>query len=149
MPAQGRNCSIANALAVIGERWSLLALREVMFGVRRFDQIARNTGASRDILTTRLRGLVAAGVLERRQYEVRPPRYEYVLTDAGKALNTVLLSLMEWGDKYATDGEPPTVWQHSCGAELHTRTVCAHCGDTIRKEDTKPIRLGGMPVEVS
>jgi DNA-binding HxlR family transcriptional regulator len=145
MATQGRDCSIANALAVIGERWSLLALREVMFGERRFDQIARNTGASRDILTTRLRSLEAAGVLERRQYETRPPRYEYVLTESGKALNTVLLTLMEWGDKYATPGEPPTVWRHSCGAELHPRTVCAHCGAAVRGEDLTALRLGAVP----
>jgi DNA-binding HxlR family transcriptional regulator len=145
MPTHGRECSIANALAVIGERWSLLALREVMFGERRFDQIARNTGASRDILTTRLRSLEAAGVLERRQYETRPPRYEYVLTESGRALHTVLLALMEWGDKYATDGEPPTVWQHSCGAELHTNTVCANCGEQVHGTDMKPIRVGKVP----
>jgi DNA-binding HxlR family transcriptional regulator len=146
MPTQGRECSVANALAVVGERWSLLALREVMFGVHRFDQIARNTGASRDILTTRLRGLVASGVLERRQYETRPPRYEYVLTESGRALHTVLLALMEWGDKYVTEGEPPTVWQHSCGAELHSRTVCSHCGEALRgPTDAKPIRIGAVP----
>jgi DNA-binding HxlR family transcriptional regulator len=145
MPTQGRECSIANALAVVGERWSLLALREVMFGERRFDQIARNTGASRDILTSRLRSLEAAGVLERRQYETRPPRYEYVLTESGKALNTVMLALMEWGDRYATTGEPPTVWQHSCGAELHSRTVCAQCGEEIHGPDTKPIKVGRVP----
>ncbi len=143
MPALGRNCSIANALAVVGERWSLLALREVMFGVHRFDQIARNTGASRDILTTRLRGLVAAGVLERRQYETRPPRFEYVLTESGRALNTVLLALMEWGDRYVTEGEPPTVWRHECGAELHSRTVCAACGEDVGRPT--PIRLGETP----
>ncbi|HEX5405174.1 MAG TPA: helix-turn-helix domain-containing protein [Pseudonocardiaceae bacterium] len=141
----GRDCSIANALAVIGERWSLLALREVMLGERRFDQIARNTGASRDILTTRLRSLEAAGVLERRQYESRPPRYEYVLTESGRALDTVLLTLMEWGDRFATDGEPPTVWQHSCGAELHPQVVCAHCGEQVKAEDTTPLRVGAVP----
>lgn len=146
MPGQGRECSIANALAVIGERWSLLALREVMFGARRFDQIARNTGASRDILTTRLRHLEAAGVLERHQYETRPPRYEYVLTDAGKALNTVLLTLMQWGDRYVTDGEPPTTWQHTCGAALHATMVCEHCGEEIRYGDLTATRVGGAPV---
>ena len=83
--SRGRECSIANTLAVIGERWTLLALREIMLGQRRFDQIARGTGASRDILTARLRKLVDSGVLERRQYESHPPRYEYVPTEAGQA----------------------------------------------------------------
>lgn len=145
MPAQGRDCSVANALSVIGERWSLLALREVMLGVRRFDQIARNTGASRDILTTRLRHLEAAGVLARRQYETRPPRYEYVLTEAGEALHTVLLSLMAWGDRFVTEGEPPTVWEHTCGAELHPKLVCEHCGEEIRTDDITPVRVGRVP----
>lgn len=145
MPAQGRDCSVANALSVIGERWSLLALREVMLGVRRFDQIARNTGASRDILTTRLRHLEAGGVLARRQYETRPPRYEYVLTEAGEALHTVLLSLMAWGDRFVTEGEPPTVWEHRCGAQLHPKLVCEHCGEEIRTDDITPVRVGRVP----
>jgi DNA-binding HxlR family transcriptional regulator len=127
-----RECSIANALAVIGERWSLLALREVFFGVRRFDQIQRNTGASRDILATRLRTLVEHGVLRKVQYEQHPPRYEYVLTEAGQGLQPVLQALMQWGDRHVTQGEPPTVWRHSCGAELVTKTVCAHCDEELR-----------------
>jgi DNA-binding HxlR family transcriptional regulator len=142
---RGRDCSIANALSVVGERWSLLALREVMLGVRRFDQIARNTGASRDILTTRLRRLEAAGVLERRQYEAHPPRYEYVLTEAGRALNSVLLTLMQWGDRYVTEGEPPAVWRHDCGARLRVRTVCAECGEEVQPRSLTPVRLGAVP----
>ncbi|MDT7610524.1 MAG: hypothetical protein QOC67_6254, partial [Pseudonocardiales bacterium] len=132
MATRVRECSIADALAVIGERWSLLALREVFFGVRRFDQIQRNTGASRDILATRLRTLVGAGVLEKVQYEQHPPRYEYVLTDAGRDLQAVLTTVREWGERHVTEGEPPTVWRHSCGAELATRTVCVHCGEELR-----------------
>ncbi|HET9139110.1 helix-turn-helix domain-containing protein [Actinophytocola sp.] len=135
-----RACSIANALTVIGERWSLLALREVFFGVHRFDRIAENTGASRDILAARLRTLVAAGVLDRRQYEQHPPRYEYVLTEAGQALHTVLLTLMDWGDRHVTDGPPPTVWRHGCGATLAPRTVCAACGEPVRTEDMTLVR---------
>lgn len=79
-----RNCSISNALDIIGERWTLVALREIMLGNRRFEAIVRNTGASRDILATRLRKLVDAGVLEKRRYEDHPPRYEYLLTRSGE-----------------------------------------------------------------
>jgi DNA-binding HxlR family transcriptional regulator len=136
MTAPVRECSIANALAVVGERWSLLALREVFLDVHRFDQIQRNTGASRDILATRLRSLVAAGVLAKVQYEVHPPRYEYVLTDAGKDLQPILLALMQWGDRHTGPGEPPTVFRHTCGAALETRTVCAHCGEQVRFGDS-------------
>ncbi|MTD58411.1 winged helix-turn-helix transcriptional regulator [Amycolatopsis pithecellobii] len=140
-----RTCSLANALGVIGERWTLVALREVLLGQRRFDQIVANTGASRDILAARLRKLVEHGVLEKVRYEEHPPRYEYLPTEAGKALRPILHGLMQWGDKYVTGGPAPTVWEHSCGAELHTTTVCAHCGEPARSGDTKLLRLGGIP----
>jgi len=135
-----RECSIANALAVIGERWSLLALREVFFGVRRFDQIQRNTGASRDILAARLRTLVEHGVLRKVQYEQHPPRYEYMLTEAGQDLQSVLQALMQWGDRHVTRGERPTVWRHSCGAELATKTVCVHCDGELRPGSVALVR---------
>lgn len=139
----GRECSIANALGVLGERWTLVALREVLLGQRRFEQIVGNTGASRDILAARLRKLVEYGVLEKVRYEERPQRYEYVPTEAGRALQPILQSLMEWGDEYVTEGPAPTVWQHSCGAELHTKTVCENCGEPIGRP--RLIRLGGVP----
>lgn len=141
MPGRSRKCSIANALAVVGERWSLLALREILFGVRRFDQIACNTGASRDILAARLRKLVEVGLLVREQYEEHPPRYEYVLTEAGQALHTVLLTLMDWGDRYVTEGDPPTVWEHSCGEVLQPITVCAHCQQPVHPEAMRVLRV--------
>jgi DNA-binding HxlR family transcriptional regulator len=138
----GRDCSIANALAVVGERWSLLVLREAMLGERRFDRFVRNTGASRDILAARLKTLVAAGVLRREQYSDHPPRYEYVLTESGRALKPVLLSLMEWGERYATEGEAPTAWQHDCGAVFHPTVVCAHCGRPPTDNTLRLLRLG-------
>ncbi|MFD4671124.1 winged helix-turn-helix transcriptional regulator [Lentzea sp. NPDC058450] len=129
-----RSCSIANALEVVGERWSLLALREVFLGVARFDQIAANTGASRDVLTVRLKKLVAAGVLEKQQYSGHPPRYEYVLTESGRALHNVMLLLKEWGDTYVTEGPLPLVWEHSCGTTLEPRVVCTACGEEATPE---------------
>jgi DNA-binding HxlR family transcriptional regulator len=141
-PVTGRDCSVANALAIIGERWSLLVLREAMLGYRRFDQFARNTGASRDILAARLKTLVTAGVLRREQYSDRPPRYEYVLTESGRALRPVLMALMEWGNNYATEGEPPTVWEHDCGAEFQPTMVCAACGDAADETNLTPVRVG-------
>jgi DNA-binding HxlR family transcriptional regulator len=144
MRTRGRECSLANALAVVGERWTLLAIREILLGERRFDQIARNTGASRDILATRLRKLVEAGILEKQQYEQHPPRYEYLPTEAGQALRPILLSLMEWSDRYVTQGPPSTLWRHDCGAELHPRTVCAHCGQPVESGEAELIRLGAV-----
>jgi DNA-binding HxlR family transcriptional regulator len=113
-----------------------------MFGVRRFDEIARNTGASRDVLAARLRGLVAAGVLEKWQYLAHPPRYEYVLTESGRALRTVLLTLMDWGDRHVTEGEPPTVFEHRCGNELRVQLICEACGEPVATGDSRLVRLG-------
>ncbi|MFF7276448.1 winged helix-turn-helix transcriptional regulator [Streptomyces griseorubiginosus] len=101
VPGAPRVCSIANALGVLGDRYSLLILREIRLGVRRFSDIRSNTGAPRDTLTNRLRDLENAGVIERRQYSERPPRDEYFLTAAGNAIGPVLGALREWGDQFA------------------------------------------------
>jgi DNA-binding HxlR family transcriptional regulator len=93
---------VADALEIVGDRWSLLILRELRFGVHRFNDIRVNTGAPRDTLTTRLRQLEDDGVIARRRYCERPPRDEYVLTEAGRALSPVLRSLRHWGERYAT-----------------------------------------------
>jgi DNA-binding HxlR family transcriptional regulator len=97
-----RVCSIADALEVVGERWSLLVLRELSFGVRRFKDIQVNTGAPRETLMLRLRKLEEAGIIERRRYCDRPPRDEYVLTGAGRDLAPVLRALREWGERHVT-----------------------------------------------
>lgn len=86
------------------------------------------------MLTVRLKKLVAAGVLEKRQYSEHPPRHEYLLTESGRALHNVLLMLKEWGDTYVTEGPLPLVWQHSCGAVLEPRVVCAACGEEATSE---------------
>jgi DNA-binding HxlR family transcriptional regulator len=130
---KGRPCSIAGALAVVGDRWSLLAVREVMFGNHTFTEIARNTGAPRDRLAARLKVLVEAGVLERRQYQDRPPRSSYHLTEAGKALSPVLQSLREWGDAYVMD-EPTLVLEHH-GHPVTGVWTCSTCGEPIRGRD--------------
>jgi DNA-binding HxlR family transcriptional regulator len=101
-----RPCTAAAALGVIGEKWSLLVVRELAFGVHRFDSIVQNTGAPRDILTNRLRSLESSGVVEKRHYSERPPRFEYHLTQAGRELRPILLSLGQWGSRWAA-GAPP------------------------------------------
>ncbi|QKW05359.1 helix-turn-helix transcriptional regulator [Streptomyces sp. NA04227] len=131
-----RPCSIADALALVGEKHSLLVLREVLLGVCRFDQLARNTGAPRDILAVRLKRLVEAGVLEKVAYNERPPRFEYRATEAGVELEPVLLSLMAWGDKHLRPpGQPPMVLEHDCGHALTPVVVCAECGSPARHEE--------------
>jgi DNA-binding HxlR family transcriptional regulator len=97
-----RVCPIADALDIVGERWTLLVLRELGFGGTRFKEIQVNTGAPRETLSLRLRKLEDYRLIERRRYCERPPRDEYVLTPAGQDLQPVLRSLRQWGERYAT-----------------------------------------------
>ena len=133
-----RICSIARTLEVVGEKWALLAVREVFLGNHRFDGMVSRTGAPRDTLANRLRTLVAHGVLERRRYSDRPPRDEYVLTEAGRDLYPVVLALLQWGDTHRAGPEgPPLLLEHSCGHVLHTATVCRACAQEVRTEDVR------------
>ena len=129
----GRPCSAAAALELIGDRWSLLAVREVMFGNRRFSEIARNTGAPRDRLAARLKVLVEAGVLERRKYQDSPARWDYHLTPAGQALGPVLEALLQWGDEWAVDAAPITLLHHD--HVLRAAWICSECGETVHHRD--------------
>src|SRR5688572_5843873 len=93
-------CSLARALEVLGERWTLLIVRDALLGVTRFDDLLRGLGVARNILTDRLRRLVDAGVLERVEYQQRPPRSEYRLTPVGRELGVAVVALMHWGDRH-------------------------------------------------
>ena len=136
-PAQPRACSIARTLDVVGEKWALLAVREVFLGNRRFDQMIRRTGAPRDTLTARLRTLVDAGILARRQYSDHPQRFEYHLTAAGADLYPVILSLLRWGDEHLAGPEgPPLVLEHGCGHRLVPQITCQACGEVVDPADT-------------
>lgn len=137
MKAAPRPCSIADTLALVGEKYSLLVLREISLGVRRFDRIARNTGAPRDILTARLKRLVEAGILEKVAYSERPQRYEYRATPAGEELEPVLVTLMAWGDRHLNADARPVVLEHSCGEVLDPRVVCASCGGEADRASLK------------
>jgi DNA-binding HxlR family transcriptional regulator len=96
-----RDCAIADALDLVGDRWSLLVLRELRLGVHRFNDIQTLTGAPRETLTARLRKLENAGVIARRRYSDHPPRDEYVLAEAGEAMSPILAALRSWGERYA------------------------------------------------
>lgn len=117
----GRPCSAAAALHVVGEKWALLAVREIFFGNHRFEAIARNTGAPRDRLAARLRSLEQAGVVERRLYNERPPRHEYHLTDSGRDLAPVIRALLDWGDRWVLE-DRPVVMIHEPPSEADGRT---------------------------
>jgi len=138
--AQPRECSVARTLEIVGEKWALLAVREVLLGNRRFDEMVRRTGAPRDTLAARLRSLVAAGILERRQYSQHPARHEYRLTQAGRELYPVILTLMRWGDKHlAGDAGPPLVLKHACGHRLVAKVVCEACGEPAEARTARPL----------
>jgi DNA-binding HxlR family transcriptional regulator len=135
-----RVCSIARTLEIVGEKWALLAVREIAFGNKRFDEMVRRTGAPRDTLAARLKGLVAAGILERRQYSEHPARYEYRLTEAGRDLYPVIMTLMSWGDRHLAGPEgPPRALEHSCGHRLVPQLVCEACGEPVDPRDTRPV----------
>jgi DNA-binding HxlR family transcriptional regulator len=135
----GRPCSVATALEIVGDRWSLLIVREVLLGNHRFNQFVRNTGAPRDRIAARLRDLVEAGVLERRTSAPAAGRDEYHATAAGRALAPVVQSLLEWGDTYAVT-DPPVRLQHHEHPLLVVR-VCATCGERVRGKDLHRIHL--------
>ena len=124
-----QNCSIARSLQVVGERWTLLVLREVFTGQRRFEEIQRNLGVATNILSDRLQTLVDAGILERRPLGDRADRFEYRLTEKGLDLNPVLLELMRWGDRWdAPAAGPPKLVCAHCGEPLTARNVRLHDG---------------------
>lgn len=142
-------CSIARALEVIGERWSLLIVRDALFaGATRYSDFQRSLGVATNILKARLNGFVDAGIMRRNRYSERPELYEYLLTDKGRALAPALVALTEWGDQWATDGKPPILYVHSeCGTGITQHTVCEHCG---RVDDPTKVQatIGpGMPPE--
>ncbi len=142
--AEPRPCSVARTLDIVGEKWALLAVREIFLGNRKFDEMVRHTGAPRDTLAARLRTLVGAGILERRQYCEHPARFEYRLTDAGRDLYPVIVTLMRWGDQYlAGDDGPPLVLRHRCGNQLAAQVVCQACGEPLKARDTRPVTADG------
>jgi DNA-binding HxlR family transcriptional regulator len=136
-------CSIARALEVVGERWTLLILRDAFLGVRRFDDFQRSLGIARNVLNTRLQRLVEAGLLERRRYQERPERFEYRLTDMGVDLWPTIVSLMKWGDRYlAGDEGPPVLLRHKgCGGTIDDRRTCESCGALVDAREVEAVRV--------
>jgi DNA-binding HxlR family transcriptional regulator len=136
-------CSMAATLEVIGERWTILIVRDIFLGVRRFDDLQRSLGVARNILATRLERLVEHGIVRKRAYQQHPVRYEYRLTTKGADLWPVLMSLLQWGDRYAIDGDPPVVVEHrGCGGELDDRRRCLTCGADVTVTEAVAIRTG-------
>lgn len=124
--------SAVRALDVLADPWSYLILREAFFRVRRFDELQRNLQIARNVLAQRLKRLVAEGVLDRRQYQERPARFEYRLTPAGKDFYPAIVALMDWGDRWRpSPGGPPLILTHRCGKRLNLTVVCSHCRKAV------------------
>ena len=133
-------CSIEGTLELVGEKWTLLILREAFYGVRRFEDIQRGVGCARNLLSSRLAKLVENGILSREPYREpgRRQRYEYRLTDKGLELFPVLVALMDWGDRWATgaDGPPVEIRHRGCDAKVHADLTCEHGHAGLTARDT-------------
>lgn len=140
-------CSIARALEVVGERWSLLIIRDALFaGSTRYSDFQRRLGIATNILKARLDGFVDSGIMRRRRYSEQPELFEYVLTDKGRDFAPALIALTEWGDRWAAPDGPPILYTHAeCGSGVSNEVACATCGRVNDPAEVQ-IRLGpGMP----
>ncbi len=130
-------CSIARATDVLGDPWTLLIVRDLIVGVTRFDDFTRRLGIPRATLAARLQGLTEHGIVERRRYQERPPRDEYVLTERGRALQPVIVTLMQWGDQWLRDDDPPTTLEDArTGRRI----------EPVLVDRTTGLPLSGLPV---
>jgi DNA-binding HxlR family transcriptional regulator len=149
----GQVCSIAKALEVIGERWSLLIVRDVMNRHRRFDELQKGLGIARNVLAARLQRLVDEDILERRIYQQNPERYEYFLTEKGLDLWPALIALLAWGDRYSPmpEGPPMLIVHKECGGPVDDRGICGRCGKVLRARDARALPGPGMmePTELA
>jgi DNA-binding HxlR family transcriptional regulator len=143
-------CSAARALELVGERWSLLIIRDALFaGATRFNDF-RTLGIATNILKNRLDGLVDAEIMERRNYSRNPEHYEYLLTGKGRELAPVIVALTEWGDRWAAPDGPPVLYTHSvCGGEITQQTICANCGQVHDPAEVHARPGPGMPADTA
>jgi DNA-binding HxlR family transcriptional regulator len=134
---EAQNCSVARALEVLGDRWTLLVIRDAFLGVRRFDDFQRDLGVARNVLSDRLQRLVDEGLLERHRYQERPERFEYRLSQKGIDLWPAIMTLMQWGDRYYAppDGPPRIVRHRDCGGAVTAHLTCERCGAELSARD--------------
>ncbi|MCR9106497.1 MAG: helix-turn-helix transcriptional regulator [Gammaproteobacteria bacterium] len=145
-----QTCSVARALSVVGERWTMLILRDAFLGTRRFDQFQKNLGVTRHRLSERLGKLVDNGVLTKVAYQERPLRHEYRLTRKGLGLYPVMMSLARWGDDWMDKGAgAPLEYVHQpCGHRTQATLTCNACAEPLRPQEVTP-RLGPVLQEIA
>ena len=141
-----QDCSIARTLEVLGERWTLLIVRDVMNRRRRFDELQKGLGIARNTLAARLQRLVEEAILERRAYQQNPERYEYFLTEKGLALWPALVALLAWGDRHSPtpEGPPMLIVHKECGGPVSDRGICEDCGEVLEARDARAIDGPGL-----
>jgi len=142
---------VAKALEVIGERWSLLIVRTIMHGNRRFGEMQENLGIARNVLSARLQRLVDEEILERRAYSENSPRYEYFLTQKGLDLWPALIALLHWGERYSPepDGRSRLIVHKECGGEVSERGICERCGKVLTARDAIQVPSPGAKAPAS
>jgi len=142
-------CSVARTVEIIGDSWTLMILRELFLGSRRFDALQKQTGGSPHLISQRLKRLVGEGILDRRAYQQRPARYEYFLTDKGLDLWPVIIALKGWGDRWTgwTDDLPVTLVHRACGHDTDPELSCSHCREPIGPRDVKARMSDAMQAE--
>ena len=139
-------CSLSRTLQIVGEWWSLLVLRDVTMGWTRFDEIHGHLGIARNILKARLDTLVEQGMVERRRYQERPERYEYVPTEKALDFFPALLALVAWGDRWTAFDGPPILFTHdTCGHDMHAAVVCSACSEPFSRNDLSFRPGPGLP----
>jgi DNA-binding HxlR family transcriptional regulator len=138
--------SVGRTLSLVGDRWTIMILREAFFGIRRYGQFARNLKIPRPTLSLRLRKLVDAGLFDRVLYSTDPDRHEYRLTQAGRDLFPAVIALMRWGDTYLAgpDGPPIVLRHETCGKHTRPRLTCDQCGEEINTRNVSPERGPGF-----
>jgi DNA-binding HxlR family transcriptional regulator len=139
-------CSVARALEVLGERWTLLIVRDAILGLRRFEEFQASLGVARNVLTDRLGRLVDAGILDRVRYQDRPARYEYRLTPVGRELGVPVVSLMHWGDRHLAgpDGPPRLTRHRDCGGTVALAFTCTDCGGPVPPAEVEVVPGPGL-----
>ncbi|MGB0572493.1 MAG: winged helix-turn-helix transcriptional regulator [Alphaproteobacteria bacterium] len=132
-------CTCARTIELLGNEWTLMVLRELFLGSRRFDEMQSQTGASPHTLSQRLKRLEREGILRRETYSTRPPRHEYRLTAKGRDLWPVIIAMKNWGDCWFEEGGTPVEIRHKgCGAKVAPRMTCPDCGERMHAHDAEP-----------
>ena len=140
---EGQNCSIARALEIVGERWTLLIVRDAFAGMRRFEEFQQSLGIARNVLTDRLNRLVEEGILRRVRYREHPERFEYRLTPKGRDLNIALTGLMQWGDQYVSD-EPPVILRRKTDKRRVVAALVPKGSEVLSLDDVERVAGPGL-----